>query len=101
MKVDQRYLEQAGTTRLDKPQETQSTSSGRTQTGTARSSERSDEVQLSGLSERLLDVASMDQPGHAARIARLAAEVRSGSYQTDDVETAKRLVQEATRNVVS
>lgn len=99
MKVDQRYLDQAGTTRLDKPQETQSTSSGRTQTGTVRSGERSDEVLLSGLSERLLDVASMDQPGHAARVERLAAEYRSGNYRTNDVETAKRLVQEATRNV--
>ena len=99
MKVDQRYLEQAGTTRLDRPQEAQSTSSGKAKSGKTGSGERSDQVELSNLSEHLLDAAKTDQPGHAARLEQLAAAVRGGTYHMDDAETAKKLIQGATINV--
>jgi anti-sigma28 factor (negative regulator of flagellin synthesis) len=100
MRVDQRYLDQAASSRLDKAQETQAASTARTpSTSSAASGQGSDQVQLSDLSGRLLDVASLEQPGHTARLAELTAAVRGGTYRLDDVETAKGMIQEATRNV--
>ncbi len=98
MKVDQRHLDQTGASRLDKSQETQAVTPSRGHSGAARSGHGADRVSLSEFSGRLLEMANTDQPGHTERVAKLTAEVRSGRYQVDHAEVAKRLVHEATRD---
>ena len=99
MKVDQRYLEQAGSSRLNKAQETQATEPGQKQNKPSRSSQASDRVHVSDLSGRVLEMASTDQPGRAERVARLAADYQSGRYKVDPAEVARSMVAEAINNV--
>ena len=53
-----------------------------------------DEVSLSDLSGRLRELDS-ESPERAARLERLAAEVKSGRYNVDPAEVSHRIVNDA------
>lgn len=95
MKIDQRPPDPAGASQLGKAQETPGVTPGGGRSGAGRADAGADRVHLSDFSGRLLATASMDTPERAARVERLAAEVRSGRYQTDALEVSRRLIQEA------
>lgn len=65
-----------------------------TSISSGRSSERSDEVQLSSLSSKINELQS-GSPAREAYLDSLRLEVESGQYQADPTETAKGIVNDA------
>lgn len=56
-----------------------------------------DDVQLSDLGSRIQALGQVDSPERAAKVARIAAAVKSGSYQVDTKQVSKSLVDDALR----
>jgi anti-sigma28 factor (negative regulator of flagellin synthesis) len=54
-----------------------------------------DQVQLSGMAFRLVNVLEADAPARASRLASLAAQIRSGSYNPDASAVSRSLVEES------
>lgn len=97
MKIDPRTLDPASASQAGKAQETTGVSSGDSGGRAGRAHADADRVDLSDLSGLLLASASVDAPERAARVERLAAEVRSGRYKVDAEEVSRRIVGEAIR----
>lgn len=95
MKIDQRSLDPAAASQLGKAQETPGVTPGDGRSAAERAKAEGDRVQLSDLSGRLLAMASAETPERAARIDRLAGEVRGGQYQVDAAEVSRRIIDEA------
>ena len=93
MKINQSPLDSSAVSQLNK---TPATGAGSTSRSGAAASDR-DNVQLSGLSARLLDSGGADSPERAARIQQIASDVRSGQYQVDAKQLSSLMVNEAIR----
>jgi hypothetical protein len=76
MKIDPRQLDPASASQAGKAQETAGVAAGGGRSFAGRANEGADRVDLSDLSGTLLASASADTPDRAARVDRLAAEVR-------------------------
>ncbi len=56
---------------------------------------RGDETRWSQFSDRLRAAAAADPPGHAERLARLAADYAAGRYRVDSGALSRKLVEGA------
>ena len=95
MKINPRHLEATTASQTGKAQEATSVGAGQERGGAARTGGHSDQVSLSSLSNRLLELASADRPERTARVQQVTNEVRSGRYQVDSAAVSKSMVQEA------
>ncbi len=95
MKIHDAYLQSTGASQPKPTEQTGATAPARPESPRRTEQAASDSVGLSELSVRLLELARVEDPQRAARIERLALEVRSGRYQADPLAVARRIVDEA------
>ncbi len=95
MKIHDAYLPSTGPSQLKQAEQAGATAPARTEAQRKQTHGATDSVGLSELSVRLLDLVRSEAPERAARIERLALEVRSGRYQVDPLAVARRIVDEA------
>lgn len=95
MKVQDSYLEPAAPS-LGKARETEEApASGAKRGERAAGRAEPDRVRMSELSERLLEAVNTEPAGREARIAQLASEYRSETYNIDAAEVSRRIVEGA------
>ena len=98
MKIQDAYLPSSGASQLkptDPAAQSAPVTSSRVDPGQRAAASPSDRVGLSELSMRLLELARVESPERAARIERLAEQVRSGRYEVDALAVSRRIVEEA------
>jgi flagellar biosynthesis anti-sigma factor FlgM len=95
VKINPKLLDATGASQAGKAQEAAGTTAGQGRGGAGRAGSETDQVSLSSLSNRLLELASMDKPERAARVESVTADVRSGRYKVDAMAVSKAMVQEA------
>lgn len=95
MKIQDAYLAGAAASELKKAQHTEALPPAAKQAEESRAAAEADGVQLSELSGRLLKLASGESPERAARLERLAADLRAGRYPVDPMAVSRRLIDEA------
>lgn len=95
MKINPQLLNATNASQSGKAQETTAATSGQGRGGAARTGSQSDQVSLSSLSNRLLELASMDRPERTARVEKVTSDVRSGQYKVDAAAVSKAMVHEA------
>lgn len=95
MKIHDAYLPSTAASQLKQAEPTAAPASARAEAERKQTQVASDSVGLSELSVRLLGLARVEAPERAARIERLAMEVRSGRYHVDPLAVARRIVDEA------
>ncbi|MCS7314085.1 MAG: flagellar biosynthesis anti-sigma factor FlgM [Bryobacterales bacterium] len=94
LKIHDAYLPSTGASQLQQTGQTGAVGPARTEAERQHRQTTTDSVGLSELSVRLLDRARVEPPERTARIERLTLEVRSGRYQVDPLELARRIIHE-------
>lgn len=100
MTVNESSLNQAAASQLGKAQGAEAVKPG----GARKAGEvqapqqQSDRVQLSDLSSRLVQMASMESPERVARVDKMAAEFKAGRYQPNSQATSAGIIQDAMRH---
>ncbi len=97
MKVNDSTLSQAAASQLGKTRESEGVGAGGARKSAAGGLQDGDQVQLSNLSGRLLDMVRADSADRTARIERLAADYRAGRYEADPVEVSRGIIGDAMR----
>ncbi len=95
MKINEAYLSGAAPSQIQQTQQTAGAAPARSETSHKPAASPTDSVGLSELSVRLLELSRAEPPERAARLERLAAEVRSGRYQVDPLALSRRLIDDA------
>jgi anti-sigma28 factor (negative regulator of flagellin synthesis) len=96
MKVSDSTLSQTAASRLGKAHESEGVAGGARKDSAGRLQD-GDQVQLSNLSGRLLEMLRADSADRTARIERLAADYKAGRYQADPVEVSRGIIGDAMR----
>ncbi len=96
MKINDTSLHQAGLSQVTGTQQVQS-GHGAKKTGSAGSAD-GDQVQISSLSGRLVEMLSPNAPDRVAKVAQLAADFKAGNYHPNSAGTARGMVTESMSN---
>ncbi len=96
MKVNENLLGQAAASQLGRTQGTAAPGAGGPREGRAVQAQDGDQVSLSNLSGRLLELLA-DPPGRQAHVERLAADYKAGRYQPDAMAVSQGIIGDALR----
>lgn len=96
MKVNENVLSQAAASQLGKTRGSEAAGAGGAREGSAAQAQDGDQVSLSNLSGRLLDMLA-DPADRQARVEQLAADYRAGRYQPDALAVSRGIIDEAMR----
>jgi anti-sigma28 factor (negative regulator of flagellin synthesis) len=97
MKVNDSLLSQAAASQLGKTSEPEAVTAGTARKGGAAQPRDGDQVQLSNLSGRLLELSAVHSADREARIERLSADYKAGRYQPDAMAVSQGIVGDAMR----
>jgi anti-sigma28 factor (negative regulator of flagellin synthesis) len=97
MKINQRSLNQTGSSPLARSQGVSDPAAGGERSGTNRRAD-TDQVEVSQFSSQLLAMARADPPGRTTYVDQLAEAVRTGQYNPDSLATSRGIIAEAFGN---